>query len=56
LITGDKVTVDFAPRCTCGRPGPTLLDNITRWAQTGEDDHIGCAGTIDNYIRGAVGE
>jgi len=56
LISGDKVTVDFAPRCACGRPGPTLLDNITRWAQTGEDDHIGCAGTIDNYIRGAVGE
>jgi hypothetical protein len=56
LISGDKVTVDFAARCACGRPGPTLLDNITRWAQTGEDDHIGCAGTIDNYIRGAVGE
>jgi hypothetical protein len=56
LISGDKVTIDFAARCACGRPGPTLLDNITRWAQTGEDDHIGCAGTIDNYIRGAVGE
>lgn len=54
LITGDKVTIDFAPRCACGRPGPTLLDNITRWAQIGEDDHIGCAGTIDAYIRGAV--
>lgn len=55
LITGDKVTIDFAQRCACGRPGPTLLDNITRWAQIGEDDHIGCAGTIDSYIRGAVG-
>lgn len=54
LITGDKVTIDFSPRCECGRPGPTLLDNITRWAQIGEDDHIGCAGTIDAYIRGAV--
>ena len=54
LITGDKVTIDFAPRCACGRPGPTLLDNITRWAQIGEDDHIGCAGTIDAYIRGVV--
>lgn len=54
LITGDKVTIDFASRCACGRPGPTLLDNITRWAQIGEDDHIGCAGTIDAYIRGAV--
>jgi len=56
LISGDKVTIDFAARCACGRPGPTLRDNITRWAQTGEDDHIGCAGTIDNYIRGAIGQ
>jgi hypothetical protein len=56
LISGDKVTIDFAARCACGRPGPTLRDNITRWAQTGEDDHIGCAGTIDSYIRGAVGQ
>jgi len=54
LITGDKVTVDFADRCPCGRPGPTLLDNITRYAQAGEEDHIGCAGTIDGYIRGAL--
>lgn len=54
LITGDKVTIDFSEQCACGRPGPTLLDNITRWAQIGEDDHIGCAGTIDAYIRGAV--
>jgi hypothetical protein len=31
------------------------LDNITRYAQLGEQDHIGCAGTIDSYVRGAVG-
>lgn len=54
LITGDKVTVDFANRCPCGRPGPTLLDNITRFAEAGEEDHIGCAGTIDAYIRGEL--
>jgi hypothetical protein len=54
LITGDKVTVDFAEECPCGRPGPTILDNITRYAQPGGDDHIGCAGTIDSYIRGAL--
>jgi hypothetical protein len=54
LITGDKVTVDFKPRCPCGRHGPTLLDTITRYASPGEDDHIGCAGTIDGYIRGAL--
>jgi hypothetical protein len=55
LITGDRVTVDFSERCPCGRSGPTLLDNIGRFVQPGQDDHIGCAGTIDAYIRGAVG-
>lgn len=54
LITGDRVTADFGERCPCGRFGPTLLDTITRWAQPGEDDHIGCAGTIDSYIHGAI--
>jgi len=54
LITGDKVTVDFKPRCPCGRHGPTLFDTISRFAAIGEDDHIGCAGTVDAYIRGAI--
>ena len=55
LITGDKVKADLKPRCACGRSGPTLFDSITRFAQVGEDDHIGCAGTIDSYIRGEIG-
>jgi hypothetical protein len=54
LITGDKVRVDFKPHCPCGRHGPTLFDDISRFAQVGEDDHIGCAGTVDAYIRGAI--
>lgn len=54
LITGDKVRIDFSDRCACGRHGPTLLDNISRYTQPGQGDHIGCAGTIDAYIRGAV--
>jgi hypothetical protein len=54
LISGDKISVDFAERCPCGRRGPTILDTIARYAQTGEDDHIGCAGTIDAYVRGAM--
>jgi hypothetical protein len=53
LITGDKVTIDFASACPCGRPGPTILDTITRFSQSG-DDHIGCAGTIDSYIRSSL--
>jgi hypothetical protein len=54
LISGDKATLDRAPRCACGRAGPTLLDTIARYAQTGEEDHIGCAGTIDAYVRGGL--
>jgi hypothetical protein len=54
VITGDKVTIDYSERCPCGRQGPTVLDNITRFAQLGEQDHIGCAGTIDSYIRGSL--
>ena len=53
MISGDRVTMDFRP-CPCGRHGPTILDSITRFAPPGEDDHIGCAGTIDAYIRGAM--
>ncbi len=55
VITGDKVAIDWSETCPCGRPGPTILDSITRFAQGGEDDHIGCAGTIDGYVRGAMG-
>ena len=54
LITGDKVQMDLGGRCPCGRRGHTILDSITRYTQAGQSDHIGCAGTIDAYIRGAV--
>jgi hypothetical protein len=54
IITGDKVEIDWSETCACGRPGPTILDTITRFAQVGEDDHIGCAGTIDGYVKGAM--
>lgn len=54
LISGDKVQVDFQSTCACGRPGPTILDSITRYSQGGADDHIGCAGTIDAYIKGQL--
>jgi hypothetical protein len=54
LISGDKVRIDFSSTCSCGRPGPTILDTITRFTQAGQDDHIGCAGTIDAYIRGQI--
>jgi hypothetical protein len=54
LITGDKVQMDFSAKCACGRPGPVILDSISRYTQPGEDDKISCAGTIDAYVRGRV--
>ncbi len=54
VISGDKLTMDFSDTCPCGRRGPTILEPITRHAPPGQDDHIGCAGTIDAYIRGTV--
>ncbi|MBK5351220.1 hypothetical protein JFU37_01590 [Pseudomonas sp. TH41] len=54
LITGDKVSVDFTPTCSCGRPGPVIHDTIVRFTQMGQEDNIGCAGTIDAYIRGSI--
>lgn len=54
LISGDKATLDLSDTCACGRAGPVLLDTIARYAQAGEEDHIGCAGTIDAYVRGGL--
>jgi len=53
LISGDRIEMDLKP-CPCGRQGTTILDTISRYAQPGEADHIGCAGTIDAYVRGAL--
>ncbi len=53
VITSDEVRVDFAPVCGCGRPGPVILADISRFSA--DDDKIGCAGTMDQYVRGLVG-
>ena len=55
LITGDHVHMDTGP-CACGRPGPTILDDVVRYSeQEGGDDKIGCAGSMEAYMRGVVG-
>jgi hypothetical protein len=51
VITGDKISVDFGP-CACGNKGPSVRDNIVRYADIKGDDKIGCAGTVDAYVRG----
>ena len=53
VISGDKVSIDFSP-CPCGHRGPTIRDNIARYADLEGDDKIGCAGTVDAYVRGVA--
>lgn len=51
VITGDRIALDFSP-CACGHKGPSIRDNIARYADLKGDDKIGCAGTVDAYVRG----
>lgn len=51
VISGDKVSLDYSP-CQCGNRGSSFRDNIARFADLEGDDKIGCAGTIDAYVRG----
>ena len=51
VISGDKVSIDFSP-CECGARGPSIRDNIVRYSDIEGDDKIGCAGTVDAYVRG----
>ena len=51
VITGDKISLDLGP-CACGNAGPSIRDNIVRYADIKGDDKIGCAGTVDAYVRG----
>jgi hypothetical protein len=55
IVTGDRVTVDFSPSPK-GRRAPAVLQ-IARYSELqGGDDKLTCAGTIDAFVRGAVGE
>ncbi len=51
IITGDKISLDFSP-CACGGQGASVRNNIVRYADIQGDDKIGCAGTVDAYVRG----
>lgn len=53
VITGDKISIDFSP-CACGNKGASVRNNIARYADLEGDDKIGCAGTIDAYVRGVA--
>lgn len=51
VISGDHIEVDFSP-CACGNASPSIADNVYRYADLEGDDKIGCAGTVDAYVRG----
>jgi len=51
VISGDRVSIDFGP-CACGARSPSIRDNVVRYADLEGDDKIGCAGTVDAYVRG----
>ena len=51
VISGDHVHVDFTP-CACGAKSPSIRDDVYRYSDIEGDDKIGCAGTVDAYVRG----
>jgi hypothetical protein len=53
VISGDKISIDFSP-CACGNQGASIRDTIARYADLEGDDKIGCAGTVDAYVRGVA--
>jgi hypothetical protein len=53
VISGDKISIDFNP-CACGSKSPSIRDNVSRYADLEGDDKIGCAGTVDAYVRGVA--
>jgi hypothetical protein len=54
-ISGDRVRVDV-DTCACGRPGPTVAADIVRYSNLADGDKITCAGAMDAYVRGIVGD
>lgn len=51
VISGDHIHLDYSP-CSCGNRSPSIADDIYRYADLEGDDKIGCAGTVDAYVRG----
>lgn len=49
VISG-KASIDFS-HCACGARGPSIRDDIVRYADLKGDNKIGCAGTIGPYVR-----
>jgi hypothetical protein len=50
-ITGDRVTVSWDDDCRCGRRGPRIANNVTRYSDLRDDDKITCARSPGAYER-----
>jgi hypothetical protein len=49
IVSGDKVTLSFDDPCPCGRLGPYVHHEISRYsAQVTGEDKITCSATVDN--------
>ena len=51
VISGDHIHIDYGP-CACGSRSPSIRDDVYRYSDLEGDDKIGCAGTVDAYVRG----
>jgi hypothetical protein len=51
VISGDRIALDYRA-CACGNRSPSIRDDIARYTDLKGDDKIGCAGTVDAYVRG----
>lgn len=49
VISGDKVTIEWNRTCGCGRKGPHIHRDISRYsAEESGDDKVTCSATVDN--------
>ena len=55
IMSGDNIRADLKG-CPCGRAGPSIHRDITRYANKVDGDKITCAGTMDAYVRGFIEE
>ena len=53
VISGDRIRVDYG-KCPCGHQGPTVADEVVRYADMPGGDKITCSATIDAYVRGVA--
>lgn len=49
VVTGDKLTIDWEADCSCGRKGPRIHNDVSRYSeQVTGDDKVTCSATVDN--------